>query len=162
MLELCLENMAVPLSNKLRNTRQAVALDTAPAEPRMRVDPWLGGPPTIQNTETCCRFFQTRVRSPDTRRCSESTLWGVGAISPIIIRGPWLSSRKGHNRLSTPLSLAPMWPEVLLSLIPKPFTGNNPRLDPPTCYLHSPAPLDLSQSYHLKLFTSVFFRIFTH
>ena len=42
--------MAVPLSNKLRNTLQPVALDKAPAEPGMPVDPWLGGTPQTYKT----------------------------------------------------------------------------------------------------------------
>jgi len=39
MLELCFENMAVPLSNKLRNTLQPVVSDKAPAKPGMWVVP---------------------------------------------------------------------------------------------------------------------------
>jgi hypothetical protein len=73
-----------------------------------------------------------------------------------------LSSHQGPNHLSTPLFLALMWQEVSLSLIPKTFTDNDPRLDPPTCCLHSPAPLDLSPSYPPIFFKWVFFRIFTH
>ena len=52
MLELCLENMTVLLSNKLRNTLQTVALGKAPPEPGVRVNLWLGGQKNVQNTKT--------------------------------------------------------------------------------------------------------------
>jgi hypothetical protein len=46
----------------------------------------------VQNTKLCCRFFQTRFRSPDRRQYSGSQLWDLVVTSPVII-GRWADYR---------------------------------------------------------------------